>query len=272
VSATDSLIPAALVAATEADVQRCHAFLAGLAREHVVFCGKVYRIDAAPFALPLIPCLDHEAMLQGSAAPHLSVYVEDPEHDLHEVTLYPSDQRVWVDVGATLAETSVGARQRLLTRLKAAFPEWTVDEMGPSLLRGDVRVAQVVRSQLRLREVLAGDDTTELRWKLEKLRAIADLMEKESRVGSWAVRTLTPIVLAAAGVGSWWVLGWFEAWLSERAIESLRYLALSAIGFAFLVVGLKAVHLTEMGTRVWKRATEYKLILDARARHAKRSA
>jgi len=41
------------------------------------------------------------------------------------------------------------------------------------------------------------------------------------------------------------------------------------IGAAFLYYGLRAVHLTEMSNRVWKRTAEYGLILAERRRLAR---
>jgi hypothetical protein len=246
------------------DDRACLAFLEALAPRYRLFCAKAYRVNLVSSGLPLIPCLDHEAQLQGTAPPHTSVYLEDSSGDLHEVGLVPSLKRVTVDAASTFAETEPAARARMVAELRQLFPTYTVQVQAPSFYRGDRRVAGVVRSQIRLREVLSGSDAAALRWKLEKLRAIADLMEKESRVSSWSVRTLTPLVLGAAGVMLYAVLQWSQVTLAPETVELVRYAALTGIGGTFLVIGLKAVHLTEMGTRVWKRATEYKLILDAR--------
>ena len=101
---------------------------------------------------------------------------------------------------------------------------------------------------------------------IERLRTIGVLMEKQSRVTSWAVRTVTAPILAAAGVATYQVLGLFTARLGESGVSALRYAVLSALGAAFLYYGLKAVQLTGMSTRVWKRATEYGLILAERRR------
>ena len=46
-------------------------------------------------------------------------------------------------------------------------------------------------------------------------------------------------------------------------VTIIRYL-LTLVGVFFLYSGLKAVHLSEMATRVWKRSAEYGLILDER--------
>jgi len=91
-------------------------------------------------------------------------------------------------------------------------------------------------------------------------------MEKQSRVASWAVRTVTAPILAAAGVISYQVLESFTTRLGEGGVNALRYAVLSVLGAVFLYYGLKAVQLTGMSTRVWKRATEYTLILAERRR------
>lgn len=257
------------LAAPDTPADACRAFLEVLSRDHRLLAVKAYRVELPDSLLPVVPCLDHEAHLQGRFPPHVSVYLEDGEGDLHEVGFVPTRRRVLLDCGATLAETAPEARRRMLRQLEALFPDHQVSHKAPSLLRGDARVSSVVRAQLRLREVLCAEDTSSLDWRLEQLRAIADLMEKESRVSSWAVRTLTTPVLAAAGVSLWWVLGLFARWLQPAQVELLRYGVLALMGGGFLWVGLKAVHLTEMGTRVWKRATEYRLILKARERLAK---
>ena len=87
------------------------------------------------------------------------------------------------------------------------------------------------------------------------------LMEKESRVASWGVRTVTGPLLAAAGFVLYGVLGYFVAELGEGGVEMLRYGLVAVLGAAFLYYGIKAVQLTGMSNRVWKRASEYNLIL-----------
>ena len=46
----------------------------------------------------------------------------------------------------------------------------------------------------------------------------------------------------------------------------LRYAIIGMVGGFFLYYGVKAVQLTEMGNRVWKRSAEYGLILSERRR------
>jgi len=48
--------------------------------------------------------------------------------------------------------------------------------------------------------------------------------------------------------------------------EFLQYVAVGVTGAYFLYYGLKAVQLTEMANRVWKRSAEYALIVAERRR------
>lgn len=258
-----------LAIARTPDDDACLRFLETLARENSVLCAKTYRVNVESSGLPLIPCLDHEASLRNNPAPHVSAYLKDSSGAFHEVAYIPRERSIVIDRAATLAETPAGASDRFASYLTRLFPQDTITQTRPSFTRGDRRVARVVRGQLRLHEVLEGVDDANLRWKLERLRAIADLMEKESRATSWAVRTLTPPLLTGASVGSYLLLGFFEGRLFDAAVvEMLRYLVLTLLGGGFLWWGMKAVHLTEMGSRVWKRSTEYRLILEARKRAA----
>jgi hypothetical protein len=49
-------------------------------------------------------------------------------------------------------------------------------------------------------------------------------------------------------------------------VNVARYITVSIVGGFFLYYGIKAVHLTEMANRVWKRSAEYGLILGERKR------
>jgi uncharacterized membrane protein YccC len=60
------------------------------------------------------------------------------------------------------------------------------------------------------------------------------------------------------------VLGLFSAWIGARAVDTLRVATVGALGAIFLYFGLKAVQLTEMANRVWKRTAEYTMILKER--------
>ena len=61
-------------------------------------------------------------------------------------------------------------------------------------------------------------------------------------------------------------LGRYEASLGNVTVTWLRYGIIGALGATFLYYGLKAVQLTEMSNRVWKRTAEYNLILAERKR------
>jgi sulfite exporter TauE/SafE len=87
-----------------------------------------------------------------------------------------------------------------------------------------------------------------------------------SRPAQWAVRTVTAPILASVGVVTYQVLGRFTGQLGEVGVSTLRYVVLGILGALFLYYGLKAVHLTEMANRVWKRAAEYNLIVAERQR------
>jgi hypothetical protein len=101
---------------------------------------------------------------------------------------------------------------------------------------------------------------------IDRLATIASLMEKQSRVASWGIRTVTGTVLAAAAFILFAVFGFLTPTLGESGVTSLRYALISVIGAVFLYYGMKAVQLTEMSNRVWKRTAEYNLILTERKR------
>jgi hypothetical protein len=101
---------------------------------------------------------------------------------------------------------------------------------------------------------------------IDRLQVIGTLMEKQSRVASWGVRTVTGPILTAAAVILFLLLGGLTTLLGETGVTTLRYTLVGGLGAAFLYYGLKAVQLTEMANRVWKRGAEYTLILAERRR------
>lgn len=233
---------------------------------------KVYRVtlDPAP-AVPVIPCLDHEAMLHQVVAAHAAAYVqESASGDLHELVFVPDDRRIEVDTVSTWNEHSPDSRRRLLAVLSERFPGYRVVVKGPSTWRGERRVAEACRAQVSLRDVLLSDDMESVKAHIERLQTVGALMEKHSRVASWGVRTVTGPVLAAAGVAAFVVLGSLTDLLGEGGVTALRYTLVGLLGAAFLYYGLKAVQLTEMANRVWKRGAEYSLILGERRRLARK--
>jgi hypothetical protein len=234
---------------------------------------KLYRLalDPAP-ALPTLPCLDHEAMLHDGIPPHAAAYVQDKvSGDLHELVLYPSKKRLEVDTVSTWGEHSLESRERLLAHVAQRFPHHAVRVSGPSWWRGERRVATACRAQVSLRDVLLSPDVPAVKAAIDRLSTVGSLMEKESRVASWGVRTVTAPLLGAAGVALYTVLGGLTPRLGETGVTALRYAIVTLLGAVFLYYGLKAVQLTEMANRVWKRTAEYNLILSERQRLAKKS-
>ena len=233
---------------------------------------KSYRLPVpVPPGVPRLPCLDHEAMLHEDIAPHVSLYLEDVDGGgLHEVAWVPARRRIEVDVVSTSDEHGPESHARLLGRLADCFPDHEVRVSGPSWLRGDRRVARACRAQISLRDVLTGQDFEQLAAALRRLEAIGALMEKESRVASWSVRTVTGPLLALVGFVSYGALGLLTTLVGADWVQGLRYAVVGGAGGVFLYLGLKAVHLTEMANRVWKRSAEYGLILAERRRIAAR--
>jgi len=239
------------------------AFFEALSDLGEVLAIKLYRLrlEEAP-AVPVLPCLDHEALLHEGIAPHAAAYLRDKDGYLHEVVYTPKERRIDVDVVSTMHECTTEAHNAFMAALKKAFPEIEVAVTPVSWLKGDTRVANAVRAQVNVREVLSGVEFEKTRLAIDKLKVISALMDKQARVASWGSRTVTTpflalVVLAVLATiriegGSWWV-------------TSLYYV-LTIIGAFLLYSGLKAVHLSEMASRVWKRSAEYGLILDERQR------
>jgi hypothetical protein len=233
-----------------------------------VLAIKLYRLgrNQAP-DVPVIPCLDHEAMLHEHVEAHAAAYVQEAATgDLHEIVFVPDARRLEVDTVSTWGEHSAESRERLVALLRARLPGYRLRIHGPTWWRGDRRVATACLAQVSLRDVLLSEDISRVKAGIERLQAVAGLMEKQSRVGSWGVRTVTGPLLAAAGVLTFLALGRYEAAVGSLTLTWLRYGIIGALGAVFLYYGLKAVQLTEMANRVWKRTAEYNLILAERKR------
>lgn len=250
------------------DPQAWRAFFSSLNEIGQVLSVKLYRVELdAPLDVPVLPCLDHEAMLHGGVPPHAAAYVLDARsQDLHELVYVPLRAKIEVDAVSTWGECSDQARARLLVWLREHFPACRIVVRGPSWWRGERRVAQACRAQVSLRDVLIGTDLEKTKAAIDRLQTIGSLMEKESRVASWGVRTVTAPLLAAAGVVTFQILGMLRGSLGDAGVSGLRYVLLGSLGAVFLYYGLKAVQLTEMANRVWKRGAEYTLILAERRR------
>jgi hypothetical protein len=243
----------------------CQRFFDTLGTFSRVLAIKLYRLRLErPPGVPILPCLDHEAMLHEGIAPHAAGYLQDAVGDLHEVVFLPDAKRIDIDVVSTIGENAPPSHERLVATLKERFPAMSIRIVGPSWLRGDRRVAKACRAQVTLRDVLTGTDLARIRAAVDRLQTISTLMEKESRVASWGARTVMTPLIALAGFLSYELLGTMAAATGARWVEILRYAIVGAIGGFFLYYGLKAVHLTEMANRVWKRSAEYGLILKER--------
>jgi len=240
-----------------------HLFLNALGEIGDVLALKQYRVNIEPAPqIPILPCLDHEALLHEGIAPHLAAYVRDRTGHLHEAVWIPKELRIDIDVASTMSENTPESQAKFIAALSERFPDHQVHLTQVSWLKGDRRVAHACRAQVTLRDVLTGPDLDRTRRAVERLQVISSLMEKESRVASWSARTIMTPFLALVGLliiwslganaGAWWVI-------------VSRYV-LTLAGVFLLYAGLKAVHLTEMANRVWKRSAEYGLILSERRR------
>jgi len=228
---------------------------------------KLYRLQPdVPPRVPSLPCLDHEAMLHEGIAPHAAAYVQDRSGQLHEIVFYPDQQRLEVDVVSTMGECTSASHETLLATLHSRFPGHRIRVSGASWLRGDRRVAKACRAQVTLRDVLTGDNLDRIKVAIDRLQTISSLMEKESRVASWGARTVMTPLLAVAGFLTYQLVGRFAPRLGADSVALIRYGIIGLLGGLFLYYGLKAVHLTQMANRVWKRAAEYGLILNERRR------
>ena len=233
-----------------------------------VLAIKLYRITLEPPPpVPILPCLDHEALLHEGVSPHMAVYVQESSSgDIHEVVFVPAQRRIEVDTFSTWGECSPESRQRLLAAVSQGFPVYRAKVIPPSWWRGDRRVAVSCRAQVTLRDVLLATDVASVKAGIERLQVIATLMEKQSRVASWGIRTVTGPLLAAAGVALYLLFGILSLRIGESAVTALRYTLIGVLGAWVVYYGLKAVQLTEMSNRVWKRTAEYSLILSERKR------
>lgn len=233
-----------------------------------ILAVKLYRVTLEPAPpVPVLPCLDHEAMLHEAVAPHAAAYVQDASSgDLHELVFIPASRKIEVDTVSTWGECTPASRERLLTSLAEHYRDYRATVRGPSWWRGERRVANACRAQVSLRDVLLGADMAAVKTNIDRLQTIATLMEKQSRVASWGIRTVTSPLLAFTGVALFMAFGSLTSWLGESGVTALRYLLITLLGAWFLYYGLKAVQLTEMSNRVWKRTAEYNLILTERKR------
>jgi hypothetical protein len=248
-------------------MDQTQSFFRTLGEFTTLLAVKLYRLQIElPAPVPRLPCLDHEAMLHGGIPPHVAAYVEDATGNLHEVVYLPGRRRIDVEVVSTMGECTAEAHERFVAALGQRFPGVRVRVLRPSWLKGDVRVADSCRAQVTLRDVLLGADLDRTKAAVDRLHIISSLMEKESRVASWGARTVMASFLAVAGFLTYQILGSMGPRLGGESVDAIRLVVVTLVGGFFLYYGMKAVHLTVMSTRAWKRAAEYTLILDERRR------
>ena len=257
--------------ARSSDAAAASRFLGELTAFGPVLAVKLYRIALEPSPpVPVLPCLDHEAMLHEGVAPHIAAYIQEGSSgDIHELVFVPRERRVELDTMSTWGECSNESRDRLLGVVAQRLPDCATKAIGLSWWRGDHRVAVACRAQVTLRDVLLGHDVAGVKAGIERLQAIAALMEKQSRVASWGVRTVTGPLLAATGVVVYLAVSAASIGLGEPAMTALQYVIVGLFGAWLVYYGVKAVQLTEMSNRVWKRTAEYNLILSERRRLGK---
>jgi len=230
-----------------------------------VLAVKLYRMQLErPAGVPVLPCLDHEAMLHEGIAPHTAAYVRDAGDNLHEVVFIPDERRLDVEVASTMGECTEASREQFIAELRKRFPGHTVKLARPSRVRGEYRVVNACRAQVTLREVLLGDNLDHTKTSVDRLQLISSLMEKQSRSASWGARTVMTPIVAVAGFLTYEILGTMRDSLGDATISAVRYVVITVVGGFLLYYGIKAVQLTEMANRVWKRSAEYSLILNER--------
>ena len=135
--------------------------------------------------------------------PHAAVYVQEPR---------PATCTNWCSSRPRSASRSTPSRRGASTRpsrtrprsrrmLARRLPDYRVRVTGPSWWRGDRRVANACRAQVvaARRAARHGHRRGQGRHR-PALQTVGSLMEKQSRVASWGVRTVTGPLLAAAGV------------------------------------------------------------------------
>ena len=74
------------------DAAEVHKALGALESFGPILAIKLYRLTLAqPPPVPVLPCLDHEAMLHEAVKPHAAAYVQERSSgDLHELLFTPS--------------------------------------------------------------------------------------------------------------------------------------------------------------------------------------
>src|SRR5438093_409383 len=113
-----------------------HIFLQALREIGDVLALKEYRVNIEPAPrIPILPCLDHEALLHEGIAPHLAAYVRDRTGNLHEAVWIPKELRIDVDVASTMNECTEESQSRFIAALAERFPDHQVHATPVSWLK-----------------------------------------------------------------------------------------------------------------------------------------
>ena len=226
---------------------------------------KTFRIDLPRCnGLPCTPCLSHEVQLHAHDVPHVGGYVQDRETGaLMGVVYVPLMRQIIVEEETVGTEREMESCQRFL---QIRFPEHDVRVTRLKNNSAYNRARDVAEAHLPLLDVLTEIEHEPLRIQLAQLNGIATLMEKESRVTSWGMRTAYAPLAAAIAFVLVLVFPSQATGLSDFAwMDWMRLALLLLFGGGFLYYGLKAVQLTKTATRLNKRIREYEFVLDWKA-------
>ena len=113
-------------------------FIDSLGAFGTVLAIKLYRMQLQrPPGVPVLPCLDHEAMLHDGIAPHTAAYVQDAGGCLHEAVFIPASHRLDVEVASTVGECTPDSQAHFMAELQRRYPRCSVRLAHPSRLRGE---------------------------------------------------------------------------------------------------------------------------------------
>jgi hypothetical protein len=248
-------------------------FVDVLNTQYNVLSLKTYRVPLTldDRSIPITPCLSHEAQLHEHDLPHVGGYVQHRETGrLMGLVYVPLLRRIIVEEESPEAGQEIA---EICTFLRLCFPEHDVRVARLRAYSAYVRARVVAEAHLPLIDVLTSDDHEPVQMHLSQLNGIAVLMEKESRVSSWGIRTAyAPLAAAMAFVLILLFPSTAAGVMEYKWLDWLRIILLLLFGGSFLYYGLKAVQLTKTATRLNKRIREYEFVLDWRARAERRAA
>ena len=245
-------------------------FWAVLGLEYNVLGLKDYRTGVEPPpGVPVTPCLDHEAQITSTVPPHVGGYVQHRRTGrILGVVYTPLKRRVDVEEEGRAA-ADLDELSELADYLSSRFRRHRVRVHRLRAGSATLRARDAAEAHIELATVLTGDDPDAIVAALDRLAGISTLMEKESRVTSWGMRTAyAPLMAAVAFVLVMLFPGPLDDFSAYTAGDFARLGLLVLLGGAFLYYGLKAVQLTKTATRLNKRIQEYRFITAARSRLA----